>query len=103
MTDSEQPVNCPLCKTVTITRTWENEVDGLLFVSCDNSKCEMHNVTIPLKDWNKAFGPRDIDWSNEREKFNEWFNREPVHKGVLHSEGSWIWYGWKAALENRDK
>jgi len=100
MTNSEQPVNCPLCRSDVLVRF------GKIIV-CPNEICrlslgyDLDGNPFPnsgLKEWNKAFGPKEIDLDKEQSRFMKWhLYKNPTNNPLEY------WEAWKAALENRDE
>lgn len=104
-----EPVNCPICKSKTIVTT---AFDSLQYRRCINLECllsDYHDDSctlgdgIPVDMWNKAFGPKEIDWGAQRQAFGAWFNghfNDPYYENKNRGD---CWSAWQAALENRDE
>jgi len=100
MTNSEQPVNCPICKSDVLVRF------GKIIV-CPNEICrlslgyDLDGNPFPnsgLKEWNKAFGHKEINLKHEFEKYTKWKSMRDSS-----SRDYEMWDAWCAALENRDE
>src|SRR5437762_12641765 len=92
---SEPIVNCPSCgeKPFIFTRD-----DGIKCACCSNTSCDFWGPEFTIFQWNtllkKLFEPKEIDWEEEKEKFNKWFCDPGKIIGCYEA--------WCAALENRD-